>query len=82
MFGLGGGVITGDIARGECVAAEVESGNVFVNDNVRSAATLRRCQAKRLWSRAFALWHQGVRQYQDGRGGLRRAQIDTRQRCD
>jgi succinate-semialdehyde dehydrogenase/glutarate-semialdehyde dehydrogenase len=36
VFGLGGGVITGDIARGERVAAEIESGNVFVNDNVRS----------------------------------------------
>jgi succinate-semialdehyde dehydrogenase / glutarate-semialdehyde dehydrogenase len=35
-FGLGGGVITGDIARGERIAAEIESGNVFVNDNVRS----------------------------------------------
>src|ERR1700726_141032 len=36
VFGLAGGVITGDIARGEGVAAEIESGNVFVNDNVRS----------------------------------------------
>ncbi len=36
VFGLGGGVITGDIAHGERVAAEIESGNVFVNDNVRS----------------------------------------------
>jgi succinate-semialdehyde dehydrogenase/glutarate-semialdehyde dehydrogenase len=36
VFGLGGGVITGDIARGERVAAQIESGNVFVNDNVRS----------------------------------------------
>jgi succinate-semialdehyde dehydrogenase / glutarate-semialdehyde dehydrogenase len=35
-LGLGGGVITGDIARGERIAAEIESGNVFVNDNVRS----------------------------------------------
>jgi hypothetical protein len=35
-FGLGGGVIIGDIARGERIAAEIESGNVFVNDNVRS----------------------------------------------
>jgi succinate-semialdehyde dehydrogenase/glutarate-semialdehyde dehydrogenase len=36
VFGLGGGVITRDIARGERIAAEIESGNVFVNDNVRS----------------------------------------------
>jgi acyl-CoA reductase-like NAD-dependent aldehyde dehydrogenase len=36
VFGLGGGVITGDIARGERVAAEIDSGNVFVNGNVRS----------------------------------------------
>jgi hypothetical protein len=36
IFGLGGGVITRDIARGELVAAEIESGCVFVNDNVRS----------------------------------------------
>jgi succinate-semialdehyde dehydrogenase/glutarate-semialdehyde dehydrogenase len=36
IFGLGGGVITRDIARGERIAAEIESGCVFVNDNVRS----------------------------------------------
>jgi succinate-semialdehyde dehydrogenase/glutarate-semialdehyde dehydrogenase len=36
VFGLGGGVITRDIARGERIAAEIESGNVFINDNVRS----------------------------------------------
>jgi succinate-semialdehyde dehydrogenase / glutarate-semialdehyde dehydrogenase len=36
VFGLGGGVITRDIARGERIAAEIESGNVFVNDSVRS----------------------------------------------
>ncbi|MDB5635705.1 MAG: Aldehyde Dehydrogenase [Bradyrhizobium sp.] len=36
VFGLGGGVITRDAARGERVATEIESGNVFVNDNVRS----------------------------------------------
>jgi len=36
VFGLGGGVITRDTARGERVAAEIDSGNVFVNDNVRS----------------------------------------------
>jgi succinate-semialdehyde dehydrogenase/glutarate-semialdehyde dehydrogenase len=36
VFGLGGGVITRDIVRGERVAAKIESGNVFVNDNVRS----------------------------------------------
>ena len=35
-FGLGGGVITRDAARGERVAAALESGCVFVNDNVRS----------------------------------------------
>jgi succinate-semialdehyde dehydrogenase / glutarate-semialdehyde dehydrogenase len=36
IFGLGGGVITRDTARGERVAMEIESGNVFINDNVRS----------------------------------------------
>jgi succinate-semialdehyde dehydrogenase/glutarate-semialdehyde dehydrogenase len=36
VFGLGGGVITRDISRGERIAAEIECGNVFVNDNVRS----------------------------------------------
>jgi succinate-semialdehyde dehydrogenase/glutarate-semialdehyde dehydrogenase len=36
-FGLGGAVITRDIARGERIAAElIESGCVFVNDAVRS----------------------------------------------
>ena len=36
VFGLGGGVLTRDTARGERIALEIESGNVFVNDNVRS----------------------------------------------
>jgi succinate-semialdehyde dehydrogenase/glutarate-semialdehyde dehydrogenase len=36
VFGLGGGVITRDIGRGERVAAKIESGCVSVNDNVRS----------------------------------------------
>ncbi len=36
-FGLGGAVITGDLARGERIAAElIDSGCVFVNDNVKS----------------------------------------------
>jgi succinate-semialdehyde dehydrogenase / glutarate-semialdehyde dehydrogenase len=36
-FGLGGGVITRDLARGEHIAAErIESGCVFVNEAVRS----------------------------------------------
>jgi succinate-semialdehyde dehydrogenase/glutarate-semialdehyde dehydrogenase len=36
-FGLGGGVITRDLARGRRLAADfVESGSVFVNDAVRS----------------------------------------------
>jgi len=36
-FGLGGAVITRDVARGERIAAElIDSGCVFVNDNVRS----------------------------------------------
>ena len=36
-FGLGGAVITRDLARGERIAAElIDSGCVFVNDNVRS----------------------------------------------
>ena len=37
VFGLGGAVITRDLARGERIAAElIDSGCVFVNDNVRS----------------------------------------------
>lgn len=37
VFGLGGGVITRDLARGERIAAElIESGCVFINDAVRS----------------------------------------------
>jgi succinate-semialdehyde dehydrogenase / glutarate-semialdehyde dehydrogenase len=40
-FGLGGGVITRDLARGERLAAErLESGLVFVNEAVRSDARL------------------------------------------
>jgi succinate-semialdehyde dehydrogenase/glutarate-semialdehyde dehydrogenase len=40
-FGLGGGVITRDVARGERIAADlIESGCVFVNDAVRSDARL------------------------------------------
>jgi succinate-semialdehyde dehydrogenase/glutarate-semialdehyde dehydrogenase len=36
-FGLGSGVITGDLARGERIAAEeLDAGMSFVNDNVRS----------------------------------------------
>jgi succinate-semialdehyde dehydrogenase/glutarate-semialdehyde dehydrogenase len=36
-YGLGGAVITGDVARGERIAAErLECGCAFVNDNVRS----------------------------------------------
>jgi succinate-semialdehyde dehydrogenase/glutarate-semialdehyde dehydrogenase len=36
-FGLGGAVITRDLARGERIAEfEIDSGTVFVNDNVRS----------------------------------------------
>lgn len=37
VFGLGGGVITRDLARGERIAVDrIESGSVFVNDAVRS----------------------------------------------
>lgn len=37
VFGLGGGVLTRDLARGERIAAEmIESGCVFVNEPVRS----------------------------------------------
>ena len=37
VFGLGGGVITRDLVRGERIAAEmIESGCLFVNDAVRS----------------------------------------------
>ena len=40
-FGLGGAVITRDLARGERIAAElIEAGSVFVNDAVRSDARL------------------------------------------
>jgi succinate-semialdehyde dehydrogenase/glutarate-semialdehyde dehydrogenase len=40
-FGLGGGVITRDVARGERIAADlVESGSVFVNEAVRSDVRL------------------------------------------
>ena len=36
-FGLGSGVLTRDLARGERIAAEeLEAGMSFVNDNVRS----------------------------------------------
>lgn len=36
-FGLGSAVLTGDVARGERIAAtELEAGMAFVNDNVRS----------------------------------------------
>ena len=36
-FGLGSGVLTGDLARGERIAAEeLEAGMSFVNENVRS----------------------------------------------
>ena len=35
-FGLGGAVFTADLARGERVGAEIESGMVFVNDFVKS----------------------------------------------
>jgi succinate-semialdehyde dehydrogenase/glutarate-semialdehyde dehydrogenase len=37
VFGLGGGVITRDLIRGQRIAAElIESGSMFVNDHVRS----------------------------------------------
>ena len=40
-YGLGGAVITRDVARGERIAAErIESGCVFVNESVRSDARL------------------------------------------
>ena len=35
-FGLGASVWTGDPARGEALAAEIQSGNVFVNGIVKS----------------------------------------------
>jgi succinate-semialdehyde dehydrogenase/glutarate-semialdehyde dehydrogenase len=41
VFGLGGAVITRDVARGERIAADrIESGCVFVNESVRSDARL------------------------------------------
>jgi len=40
-FGLGAAVLTGDVARGERIAAdEIEAGSVFVNDVVHSDARL------------------------------------------
>jgi succinate-semialdehyde dehydrogenase/glutarate-semialdehyde dehydrogenase len=36
VFGLGGGVITRDLARGERIAAALECGCAFVNEPVRS----------------------------------------------
>jgi succinate-semialdehyde dehydrogenase/glutarate-semialdehyde dehydrogenase len=40
-FGLGAGVLTGDAARGERIAAEeLEAGMAFVNQNVRSDSRL------------------------------------------
>jgi len=41
VFGLGGAVLTRDLARGERIAADlIESGCVFVNDSVKSDARL------------------------------------------
>jgi succinate-semialdehyde dehydrogenase/glutarate-semialdehyde dehydrogenase len=41
QFGLGAGVLSGDLARAERIAAEeIEAGCVFVNDNVRSDSRL------------------------------------------
>ena len=39
-FGLGAAVITRDTNRAERVAAKLESGMVFINENVRSDARL------------------------------------------
>jgi succinate-semialdehyde dehydrogenase / glutarate-semialdehyde dehydrogenase len=41
VFGLGGGIFTRDLARGECLAVEaVEAGSIFVNEAVQSNPTL------------------------------------------
>jgi succinate-semialdehyde dehydrogenase/glutarate-semialdehyde dehydrogenase len=40
VFGLGGGVVTRDLARGQRAAAALECGCVFVNEPVRSDARL------------------------------------------
>jgi acyl-CoA reductase-like NAD-dependent aldehyde dehydrogenase len=72
-FGLGGGVITRDLARGEQIAAErIESGTVFVNNSVRSDPRLPfgGVIGKRIRARAVVLWRQGIRQYQVGRGDV------------
>jgi hypothetical protein len=48
VFGLGGGVITRDLMRGQGIAAElIESGSVFVNEHVRSTSSIRRHQGER-----------------------------------
>jgi acyl-CoA reductase-like NAD-dependent aldehyde dehydrogenase len=64
-FGLGGGVITRDLARGERIAAErIESGCVFVNEAVRSDSRLP-FGGKRLRKGAFRLRHQRVCEHKD-----------------
>ena len=72
-FGLGAAVLTRDIARGEHIAAEmIESGSVFVNDNVRSDPRLPfgGIKSERLRPRTRDLRDQGVREHQDRRHRL------------
>ena len=80
-FGLGSGVLTGDLDRGRRIARdELEAGMSFVNENVRSdpADAVRRGQAFRLRPRMRRLWHPRVRQHQDGAGEAARRQPDRR----
>jgi hypothetical protein len=69
-FGLGSGVLTSDLARGERIAAEeLDAGMSFVNDNVRSTRACRSAASSTRASAASArLRHPRVRQRQVGAG--------------
>jgi succinate-semialdehyde dehydrogenase/glutarate-semialdehyde dehydrogenase len=66
VFGLGGGVFTRDLARGEHIAAElIDSGMVFVNEHVSSDPRLPFGGIKEsgLRARTLSLRHQRVREH-------------------